>query len=158
MACGYCKGSGHTRPTCQKRIREMREAASKPVEPHAECLPRHTESPWTHVGREQGPGIFSKHTWQHNVTGEFVTATVPTPPSPPSGCPTDIPEGIIALRRPMDVFAYIARMMPSATVTRSSASATAVRPENQKPEPAAAQPAPAAAPTMTAGETGWGMW
>lgn len=128
----------------------MREAASKPVEPHAECLPRHTESPWTHVGREQGEGIFSKHTWRHNVTGEFVTATVPTPPP---GCPTGIREGVIALRRPKDVLAYIAREMPSAVVTRADAVAGPAQ-----TEPAAAQPAPAAAPTMKADETGWGMW
>ena len=84
MACGYCKGTGHTRPTCPVRKAERAAWTAKPVEPHAECLPRRTESPWPHVGREQGPGIFSKHTWRHNVTGEFVTATVPTPP-PGSG-------------------------------------------------------------------------
>lgn len=153
MACGYCKGTGHTRPTCQKRIREMREAAAaKPVEPHAECLPRHTDSPWTHVGSEREEGIVARHTWQHNVTGEFVTATVPIPPS---GCPTDTSEGVIALRRPKDVFAYIAREMPSATVTRS---ATYIAPA--KPTRAAVQPAAAVAPvqTMKADETGWGMW
>ena len=153
MACGYCKGTGHTRPTCQKRIREMREAASKPVEPHAECLPRHTDSPWTHVGSEREEGIVAKHTWQHSVTGEFVTATVPIPPSPPSGCHTDIPEGVIALRRPKDVLAYIAREMPSAVVTRADAVAGPAQTEF-----AAVQPAPAAAPTMKADETGWGMW
>ena len=157
MACGHCKGVGHTRPTCPVRKAERDARVAKPVEPHAECLPRHTESPWTHVGRTHGAGIVVQHTWRHNVTGEFVTATVPLPPS---GCPTDTNEGIIALRRPLDVFAYIAREMPSAVVTRSAASPTPAPSERPKSERAAAQPAPAAAPEQTtrADDTGWGMW
>ena len=73
------------------------------------------------------PGCVAARRGLRQITppvARWVEITPPTGESrhyPPPGCPTGIREGVIALRRPKDVLAYIARMMPSAVVTRADA-------------------------------------
>lgn len=157
-SCGHCKKPGHYRPRCPERgvrplaqSKRVREVAARHPAP-SDVAPR-PAGPWSLVAAERHSREFvARFTWDH-IDGRRVTAAVPIPAS---GDPLDTTEGLVALRRPLDVFAHIRRAMPSAHVEVTSAAgapvtgAVTARSDERSPAPRSRE--------VVTDSAAWGMW
>ena len=145
--CGHCGKAGHYRPTCPERTATRAPASPSPSSAGVADLP--APGPWSLVAslHDDVHLLLGRWTWAH-TDGTRVTAQVKLVPVAESLelPPEEFWRTRLILRHPRDVFAYLARTLPDATVT-------VTRPEEIEPAPVGAFAREAITDARA-----WGMW